>query len=127
MGIFRLAVRFFFSLFKIRAATPNSPSEPEYSFKYVIDIPEDTSIEKKTIYIIGENGNYWVVGFRCPCGCGDFVQLNLLPDGRHVWKLYFHEGAISIYPSVDRKHRCKSHFNLTKGNVAWWTIDDQEA
>lgn len=128
MKLLMKLLKLVYKLFKSKAKSSNRNktdySNPEYSLKYVEDLPEYSFIEDRVVYVVGENENYWVVAFKCPCGCKDFVQLNLLSEGRNVWKLYIHENErFSIYPSIDRSISCKSHFTLTNGKVIWWTAN----
>jgi len=68
--------------------------------------------------------------FKCPCGCGDTVTLNL--DGRagKAWTLYQRRGGLSLYPSVWRDNGCESHFSIWDNRVLWldsdWWIDEEE-
>lgn len=127
MNIFRLILKFFLSLLESRASKwgRGVKRKPEYTIEYVESLPEENSTQERIVYIVGENGHYWVAALKCPCGCGDLIQLNLLPAGRYVWRLVVTKESFSIYPSVDRVFSCKSHFNLTNGNVVWWTSDEQ--
>jgi hypothetical protein len=86
--------------------------------EYVPDVPDN--LKKDRIYIIGEDGVWWCVAMRCPCGCGDTIQLSLLPDSRPRWTLVDHvDGTVSLHPSVSRIVGCKSHFFLKRGEVQW--------
>ncbi|MGR5364337.1 DUF6527 family protein [Vibrio mediterranei] len=75
--------------------------------------------EKKIIHLIDEDES-WSVGFICPCGCGDTLELMLLPTVRPHWRLTLDKkGYPTLYPSVWRKSRCGSHFWLRNGFVHW--------
>ncbi len=122
MKIFRYLLLQIKKLFGVRIAKRKSKdfSKPEYSLLYVDDLPEESTVREKTVYVVGENGYHWVAAFKCPCGCGDLIQLNLIPEGKHIWRIRMQEESFSIYPSVDRVYsNCRSHFNLTRGNVVW--------
>ncbi len=59
----------------------------------------------------------WLL-FRCPCGCGDLLRINLSRANKPCWRLRVSRmGKLSIYPSIDRDSGCGAHFYLT-GNVA---------
>jgi hypothetical protein len=59
----------------------------------------------------------WLL-FRCPCGCGELLRINLTPSIRPCWRLRISgNGKLSLYPSIDRESGCYSHFFLT-ANVA---------
>lgn len=97
------------------------PKPQLYVAHYVDDLPEGTEIMERSIYVIGENGFAWLVAFKCPCGCQDFIQLNLLPEASPSWRISQDaKGRISISPSVYRNYRCKSHLIINKGKVLWW-------
>jgi len=73
-----------------------------------------------TVYLCGENGNYWAAALLCPCGCGETIQLNLLTQARPCWSVQQHaDGVASIMPSVWRKKGCGSHFFIRNGRVDW--------
>lgn len=82
------------------------------------DVPE--AARPATVYLVGEGGHLWFVVFVCPCGCGELVQLNLLPDSRPRWSAERHpDGTVSVSPSVWRTAGCRSHFFLRRGLVEW--------
>ena len=84
----------------------------------VEDLPEKPL--PSTVYLVGEGEYLWSVAFVCPCGCGELVQLNLLPDARPRWSAERHpDGTVSVSPSVWRVAGCRSHFFLRRGRVEW--------
>lgn len=75
--------------------------------------------KNKIIHLIDE-GESWSVGFHCPCGCGDTLELMLLPTVKPHWNLTLdNKGNPTLHPSVWRKNRCCSHFWLKNGFVHW--------
>ena len=91
---------------------------------YISDMPD--SIKKDSIYVVGDEGCYWMLGFMCPCGCGSIIHLNTLPDTYPSWNYkIIDNNIISIKPSIWRKKGCKSHFFVTKNDVLW-TFDMEE-
>lgn len=89
----------------------------QYGYMIIDDLPE-TPLDD-IIYIIGENDNYWMLGFKCPCGCNELIQLNLLEEASPSWNYFLTDNIISIRPSIWRNTGCKSHFFIHKGNVKW--------
>lgn len=82
------------------------------------EIPD--SCEFETIYLIGEDGNYWFAAMQCPCGCGAKIQLSLLSDDKPSWTATVHrDETVSLHPSVWRKVGCKSHYWFKRGLVRW--------
>jgi hypothetical protein len=90
-----------------------------YSYSSVDEIPEE--VQENVMYHVGEEEFKWLLIFRCPCGCREIIQLNLLKEARPVWRVKIHnDGDVSLYPSVNRQVNCKSHFNITRNSVRWW-------
>ena len=82
------------------------------------EVPADP--RAKTVHIVGENGYRWKAVFRCPCGCGELIQLNLTPEGRPRWNVTEEENqTVTIRPSINRVRGCCSHFILRDGTVKW--------
>lgn len=91
----------------------------KYSYEQTDDFPE--SINNSIIYIVGENELEWLAVLRCPCGCNDVIQLNLLKESSPSWNFFRHKNErITISPSINRIVNCKSHFSILKGEVWWW-------
>lgn len=84
---------------------------------FVVEMPDN--VKPNTVYIVGENDYYWMAGILCPCGCGNFIYLNLLNEANPRWKYKIAKGLISISPSVWRTNGCKSHFFIRRGEVIW--------
>ena len=78
------------------------------------------SLQKRTLYIVEEDGYQEQAAMLCPCGCSKTLHMNLLPDERPCWKVTRHEdGSASLHPSVWRKNDCRSHFWFRRGRVEW--------
>lgn len=57
--------------------------------------------------------------FKCPCGCGDVIALNLMASQRPRWTVQLHEdGTLTAHPSVD-SDRCGSHFWIRRSKIQW--------
>ena len=79
-----------------------------------------SDLKSKTLYIVTEEGVAWQAAIICPCGCGDKLDLNLLPDERPCWRVRIGpSGAASLHPSVWRTEGCRSHFFLRDGHITW--------
>jgi hypothetical protein len=61
---------------------------------------------------------------RCPCGCGDDLNINLDHRVGPAWRHYFRRGTLSLYPSYWRATHCESHFILWDNKIAWCDWDD---
>lgn len=92
--------------------------QPPYKAKYVNDPPE--VFNKRTVYIVGEQSNPWLLTFECPCSCKSTIQLNLLKEAKPRWKFQvLPKSKIDIFPSISRIYGCKSHFFMRKGKISW--------
>ena len=85
---------------------------------YSDELPE--KINKKTIYIIGNSKEPWLIAFNCPCGCQNLIQLNLLKDASPCWKFkVIKNNKINVFPSIWRTTGCRSHFFVRKSKINW--------
>ncbi|WP_420813195.1 DUF6527 family protein [Pararobbsia silviterrae] len=71
------------------------------------------------IALIGSADNLKWARFKCPCGCGEVLALNLMPSHSPRWTVSSApDGAISIFPSVDAT-ACGAHFWIRNGRLRW--------
>jgi len=90
-----------------------------WATQFLGDLPEVLS--PATIYLVGERRYVWSVAMLCPCGCGDMIHLNALPEIRPRWSVRRHrDGAVSLHPSIWRNTGCRSHFSLRRGRAVWF-------
>jgi hypothetical protein len=79
-----------------------------------------STLSAKTLYVLTEDGLPWQAAMICPCGCGEVLDLNLLPDERPCWQFEADKhGIATLHPSIWRKIGCKSHFWLRDGEIVW--------
>jgi hypothetical protein len=84
----------------------------------VEELPD--ALDANSVYIVGEGDYLWFVALLCPCGCGESLHMNLLPENRPRWELTENkEGNVTLHPSVWRKKGCHSHFFLRRGLIKW--------
>lgn len=103
---------------RLRGLLPFRPSTPRrYELVYADEVPE--SVGPHTIIAVGEGVHLWYAVFACPCGCGELVQLSLLPDERPRWRLTVDGTVPTLSPSIWRRRGCRSHFFLRNGLVLW--------
>lgn len=75
-------------------------------------------LNPRRIYLVGEPAK-WAV-FRCPCGTGHQIDLNLSHPGRPRWSIAFDaRDRPSLRPSVNVQAERRCHFWLTSGEVRW--------
>lgn len=91
---------------------------PENRSVFSDELPE--VINEKTFYIIGNPAEPWLLAFKCPCGCQEIIQLNLLKDASPQWNYKLtHYKRLNISPSIWRTTGCKSHFVVRKSRIDW--------
>jgi hypothetical protein len=82
------------------------------------------SLVKRRLYLIG-NSVPWSAALLCPCGCGEVIQLSLLPDDSPSWSVSLdRDGLPTLSPSVWRTKGCRSHFFLKQGSIVWYRSKD---
>lgn len=93
----------------------------------IVEIEDDFPevMQRKTLYVLSEDGDIWAAAMICPCGCKEILHLNLFADQRPCWRLNL-EGGGSLTPSVWRQDHCGSHFWFRGGRV-YWTSDQSNA
>jgi Family of unknown function (DUF6527) len=75
-------------------------------------------LNPRCLYLVGEPPK-WAI-FRCPCGTGHQIDLNLAHAGRPRWNVTFNpQNRPSLRPSVDVQDEERCHFWLTAGEVRW--------
>jgi hypothetical protein len=94
--------------------------KPRHRLRVVQDDSLPEHIGTREVVVVEEDGENWVAGLYCPCGCGDRIELMLLQGVRPRWDAAADaEGRPTLYPSVWRKEGCCSHFWLRNGRVRW--------
>ncbi len=107
-------------LFRRRPQAP--PAEGVLRTVLTAEIPEPP--EPGSLFLVGEGEHLWFAVLECPCGCGESVQLNLLPDDFPCWEATRHaDGTVSLWPSVRRVRGCFSHFFVRRGRIKWCDPD----
>lgn len=77
-------------------------------------------LPNRDLVLTRDDGDDWSVGMRCPCGCGDSVELTILEEVRPRWDVTVDSaGRPTLHPSVWRKNGCRSHFWVRRGRIYW--------
>lgn len=82
-------------------------------------------LDPDTIYLyVNDDGEWKLIHFLCPCGCGKEFELSAFPGCRNpvaCWSVTVENegGRVTLSPSVHYKAGCQSHFNIRDGAVAW--------
>lgn len=92
---------------------------PNYRTRFIEgDLP--ARLDRKVIYIVKEDGFLEYAAMLCPCGCGQVLYMNLIPDERPCWYITEHpSGTVTLHPSVWRNKGCQSHFWFREGQIYW--------
>ncbi|MEA2817517.1 MAG: hypothetical protein QOI93_5261 [Rhodospirillaceae bacterium] len=81
-------------------------------------LPAD--LPRRDLTLAQDDGEDWCVGFRCPCGCGQTIELLVIPEARPRWTLTTDSrGSPTLSPSVWLRQGCRSHFWLRNGRIVW--------
>jgi hypothetical protein len=77
-------------------------------------------LPRRDLALAREGDEDWCVGMRCPCGCGETIELLLIREAKPRWDLLVDpSGRPSLKPSVWLQRGCRSHFWLRHGRVEW--------
>jgi hypothetical protein len=75
---------------------------------------------RRNLVLARKDDEDWCVGMRCPCGCGQTIELLLVREAKPRWDLLIDPtGRPSLTPSVWLQTGCRSHFWLRRGRVEW--------
>ncbi len=89
----------------------------------VIQVESDALPKKmpaRDLVLLMEGSEAWSTAMRCPCGCGDTVELPLIIEARPRWSLKIDDqGLPTLHPSVWRRDGCRSHYFIRAGKVIW--------
>lgn len=81
------------------------------------DIPN--VLNKNRLYVIGRHNHYWLIIFKCPCGCKGAIYLNLLKEEKPNWDFEVIKDKITIIPSIKTIKECQSHFWIRNNKIIW--------
>ena len=82
-------------------------------------VDPSTELKAGKLVLIGPKQKPKWLRFKCPCGCGDVIALNLMASHYPRWSVETHEnGTLSAMPSVDAK-TCGSHFWIRRNKIRW--------
>lgn len=74
----------------------------------------------RDLVLARDDGDDWSVGMRCPCGCGERLEMMILKGVKPRWDINLNSrGHASLHPSVWRRTGCKSHFWVRHGRIVW--------
>ena len=74
----------------------------------------------RNLVVARDGDEDWSVGMRCPCGCGQRLEMMLLKEVRPRWDATVDaHGHVSLHPSGWLREGCKSHFWVRSGKIIW--------
>jgi uncharacterized protein DUF6527 len=74
----------------------------------------------RNLVLAREDGEDWSVGLRCPCGCGQRLEMMVLEGVNPRWDVTLDaRGRPTLHPSVWLRQGCRSHFWVRKGKIVW--------
>lgn len=77
-------------------------------------------LPRRGLVLLRDGGEDWSIAMRCPCGCGQKLELPLILEATPRWDLQVDaNGRPSLTPSVWLRDNCRSHFFLRRGKVKW--------
>lgn len=105
----------------IASMTAGEHGEPIRHYARVVSVANHgearaIALAGNDISIVVRGKPRWVV-FRCPCGCGDILSINVDKRAGAAWQLQQQDSAVSLMPSVWRSTGCHSHFILWRNDV----------
>jgi hypothetical protein len=107
-----ILARFFIWLHLVR--------RPEYLSRFVMEHPNPDEIVNGIMLIVKDGQSEKWAFFRCPCGCGQRIQLSLSQLKRQKWIVMVDlMSRPTVNPSVRQLSGCKSHFWINRGNIEW--------
>lgn len=77
--------------------------------------------------VLVQRGRPRMLVFRCPCGCGDDLLVNLDQRSGPAWRFFLRTDGLTLYPSYWRDGACGSHFILWDNQIYWchgWDDED---
>lgn len=67
-----------------------------------------------------EDEGPYAIGFLCPCGCEERIELTLMNGVSPRWDLIVDEmNRPTLKPSVYKQSGCRSHFWVREGKIIW--------
>lgn len=81
--------------------------------------PAGEALRADRLVVVRGEAPKWAL-MRCPCGCGERLQLSLAIERRPRWVVDIDRlGRPTVVPSVRIRNGCRAHFHLRGGRVEW--------
>lgn len=93
---------------------------PRRSLKILEGDTLPDKLPRRDLVLMRDDDDDWSVGLRCPCGCGQRLELMVLKDVRPRWDVIFDKQRCpTLHPSVWLRTGCRSHFWVRQGKIVW--------
>lgn len=93
---------------------------PRRSLKIVEGDMLPSKLPRRNLVMARDSGEEWSIGMRCPCGCGQRLEMMLLKGVKPRWSASVDcRGHVTLHPSVWLQKGCKSHFWVRSGKIVW--------
>ncbi len=91
-------------------------------YPQIVKVPDQATamaaVKPGVIAVIMPGSKPKSIKFLCPCGCGEIISINLMPQVAKAWRIYGDPRlGLSLWPSIWLDMGCKSHFIL-RNNTA---------
>jgi hypothetical protein len=92
----------------------------DIGYEIVSKMPQPSKITEKQITFVGDRQMLKRALLKCPCGCGDVLNLSLMKNHIPNWAVKFDsKDKVTLSPSVWKNDGCRSHFFVRKGKIIW--------
>ena len=82
--------------------------------------PTPDELREGILVLVKDSGHLKWACFRCPCGCGEKLQLSLNPSRRPRWIVTFDSFLRpTVSPSIHQLNACQCHFWIKRGMIQW--------
>ena len=77
-------------------------------------------LPRRDVVLVVDDGEPFVIGLRCPCGCGRRLEMLAFEEARPNWSVTKDDcGRATLNPSVHLQVGRRSHFWLRRGRIRW--------
>ena len=88
----------------------------------VVQVPDQatalTHLQAGVLVLVMPGNKPKSLKFICPCGCGQAISINLMPQVAKAWRISNEPGrGISLWPSVWLDVGCRSHFIIRRNKA----------
>ena len=91
----------------------------EVSSQMSRDRPAAENLKSDQLIVVRGETDKWAL-MRCPCGCGERLQLSLTRERRPRSSVEVDQlGRPTLAPSIRMRDGCRAHFHIRKGRIDW--------